>query len=361
VALQRVALQRVALSSGVDEPQRVVMASHGMTLLRRVVPRAVRRGIGAQLARVRTARLERDLAALAAGTQTIVAGPWLGEVGFELLYWVPFLRWFTERFQVSPDRMLIVSRGGTSSWYQPFATRYREIFDYLTPEEFRRRHDERIAVNGEQKQTRVLAFEHNLLRALTEDIRHRTMLHPSTMYGLFSPYWWGHTNAEWVLRYARYQKLRVPPLPVPRPSAPYTAVKFYFNDCFPATDQNQAFVRHTLQRLAAQGPVVSLTMGWQLDDHGGFDERPPGIELMAPHLNPRENLAAQTALVAGAASFVGTYGGFSYLAPFLGVRSTAYYGDPDGFSQRHLLMAQSGLTAMGTAGLLDVRPAVHAS
>ena len=84
-----------------------------MNLVRQLVPRAVRRGVSAQLARVQAVRLERDLAALASGTDTIVAGPWLGEVGFELLYWVPFLRWFTERFQVDPARMLIVSRGGT--------------------------------------------------------------------------------------------------------------------------------------------------------------------------------------------------------------------------------------------------------
>ena len=54
---------------------------------------------------------------------TIVAGPWLGEVGFELLYWVPFLRWFAERFHVAPERLLVVSRGGTASWYRPFAGR----------------------------------------------------------------------------------------------------------------------------------------------------------------------------------------------------------------------------------------------
>ena len=44
----------------------------------------MRRGISAQLARVHGVRLDRDLAALASGAETIVAGPWLGEVGFEL-------------------------------------------------------------------------------------------------------------------------------------------------------------------------------------------------------------------------------------------------------------------------------------
>ena len=88
---------------------------------RRLVPRSVRHGISAQLARVHAARLERGPRRIAAGSETIVAGPWLGEVGFELLYWVPFLRWFAGAFRVAPQRLLIVSRGGTATWYRPFA------------------------------------------------------------------------------------------------------------------------------------------------------------------------------------------------------------------------------------------------
>ncbi len=328
-----------------------------MSVLRQLVPRAVRHGVSAQVARVQAVRLERDLAALASGTDTIVAGPWLGEVGFELLYWVPFLRWFTERFKVAPGRMLIVSRGGTGTWYQPFAAGYREIFDYLSPEEFRRRHDERVTANGEQKQTKVLAFERELLRELTEDVRNRTMLHPSTMYGLFNPFWWGHTSDSWVHRYARYRRLDADrSVAFAQPSAPYTAVKFYFNDCFPATDGNRAFVRQALQRLLARGPVVSLTTGLQLDDHGGCDANALGVRPLPSDVSPRDNLSLQTTIVAGASAFVGTYGGFSYLAPFLGVRSTAYYSDPDGFSQRHLLMARSALQTIGAGALLDVQP-----
>jgi hypothetical protein len=73
-------------------------------------------------------------------------------------------------------------------------------------------------------------------------------------------------------------------------------------------------------------------------------------------MHPRENLALQTALVSGAEAFVGTYGGFSYLAPFLGVRSTAYFADPAAYSPRHLLMARSALATIGAGGLLNVRP-----
>ena len=329
-----------------------------MTAVKKLVPRAVRHGISAQLARVKSARLERDLAALVSSSDVVVAGPWLGEVGFEVLYWVPFLRWFARRFEVPPDRLLVVSRGGTASWYQPFSTRYREIFDYVTPDEFRHLHDERVAANGEQKQTQVLTFEHQLLRQVTVDVEHRTMLHPSSMYRLFNPYWWGHVDESWVHERASYARLVADTVPgFPIPAEPYTAVKFYFNECFPATDANRAFVRDTVRRLAASGPVVSLATGLRIDDHEGGHVESLGVQSLPPHVPPRENLAVQAALVGHASAFAGTYGGFSYLAPFLGVEATAYYSNRAGFSQRHLAMARSALGTIGAAGLLDVRSA----
>jgi hypothetical protein len=329
--------------------------------LRRIVPRAVRHGVSAQLARLRAARLERDLATVAAGSDTIVAGPWLGEVGFELLYWVPFLAWFADRFRVAPERLLVVSRGGTRSWYQPFAAGYREIFEYLTPENYRQRHDERVAANGEQKQRRALAFEHELLRQLTSDVHNRTMLHPSTMYGLFNAFWWGHVDESWVHRHACYRRLNPPPVAAGVvPCDRYVAVKFYFNDCFPPTDENRAFVRATLERLAAAGPVVSLTTHLNLDDHGGIDARALGVRGLPEHLDAKQNLELQSALVSRASQFVGTYGGFSYLAPFYGVPSTAYYSDPGGFSRRHLVMARSAFERIGAGELLDIRSVVMA-
>jgi hypothetical protein len=72
-----------------------------------------------------------------------------------------------------------------------------------------------------------------------------------------------------------------------------------------------------------------------------------GVRTLPHDMHPRENLALQTSIVAGASAFVGTYGGFSYLAPFLGVRSTAYFSDAGGYSARHLLMARSALESIG--------------
>ena len=73
----------------------------------------------------------------AAAGRPIVVGPWTGEVGFELLYWVPFVRWVVNTYGMAPDRLLVVSRGGVSSWYGSLAARYADVFLYFSPEEFR--------------------------------------------------------------------------------------------------------------------------------------------------------------------------------------------------------------------------------
>jgi hypothetical protein len=290
----------------------------------------------------------------------IVAGPWLGEVGFELLYWVPFLRWCAERCRIDPQRFIVVSRGGTESWYRPFAARYADVFDQVSPEMFREQHDARVRDLGEQKQTRVSAFDQEVIAAA---MRHAhvgewSLLHPSSMYDVLNPYWWGHQRDRWVLDHVRYSRLDAPSrttvLDFP---ARYVAAKFYFNECFPATPQNRAFVRDALRLLAASSPVVALSTGLNIDDHPGDRMDEHGVRHLPEGIDPARNLHIQSAVVARAEAFVGTYGGFSYMAPFHGVKSLAFYSDPGGFSQKHLHMARSAFDAIGAPGLLQVRDA----
>src|SRR5437773_9066504 len=115
-----------------------------MTTWRHSVPRPIRRAASAFLARRKSAALQDDLAAMVARRAPIVAGPWVGEVGFELLYWVPFLRWCAEHLDVDPDRFIVMSRGGTASWYRPFGSRYVDVFDEVSADTFRDQHDARV-------------------------------------------------------------------------------------------------------------------------------------------------------------------------------------------------------------------------
>jgi hypothetical protein len=327
--------------------------------LTRLLPTPLKHGISAQLARFDSGRLERELAALASGTGPVVAGPWLGEVGFELLYWVPFLAWFAERFSVDPSRLFVLSRGGTRAWYEPFAGHYRDVLDYVTPEGFKAHHDARVREIGEQKQTRLTGAERELLGLMTADagVSDAPLLHPSLMYRVLRPFWWGHLGPEWVQRHARFRTFERPSrADLPALPASYVAVKFYFNDCFPESSENRAFARDLVVALSSQVDVVSLSAGIHLDDHGACRVDTHGVVELASATPASRNLHVQSAVVAHARAFVGTYGGFAYLAPFYGVPCTAYYGRPNGFARSHLTMAQTALASLGTPDLLDVKP-----
>jgi hypothetical protein len=174
------------------------------------------------------------------------------------------------------------------------------------------------------------------------------------MYQLLNPYWWGHLSPAWVHRHAWYRPLERTRTDALRLPSSYIAAKFYFNDCFPPTEENRAFMREALARLARTGPVVALSTGLNIDDHHGERVDEHGVLHLPEGIDPARNLAVQDAVVAGARAFVGTYGGFSYLAPFHRVPSYAFYGDPAGFSRKHLAMAQSALERIGASGLLRV-------
>ena len=64
------------------------------------------------------------IAAVARSGRPIVVGPWLAEVGYEVLYWLPFLRWFQDAHQVPRDRVIALSRGGLEAAYREYAATF---------------------------------------------------------------------------------------------------------------------------------------------------------------------------------------------------------------------------------------------
>ena len=322
--------------------------------IRHLVPAPIRRAAARVAAERRASEVEQQLAALARQPHPIVVGPWLGEVGFELLYWVPFVRWFAERYAVMPDRLIAVTRGGAATWYAPIASASLDALNFMPPAQFREKNEARSARQGEQKQIAMTALDEELLALVRrEQQRDVAVLHPSLMYRLFAPYWWGHQPLAWVRQYTRHARLRSPELDIQLP-ARYTAVKFYFNDCFPGTAENRAFVEQAIRDLAEDGPVISLSTGVAVDDHAPCEPDVAAIESIRHLLSPATNLLVQSAVVARASRFVGTYGGFAYLAPFYGVPARSYFTDPDGYSAKHLDLARDVLATPLNPDLLQL-------
>ena len=103
--------------------------------------------------------------------------------------------------------------------------------------------------------------------------------------------------------------------------------------------------------------MIALSTGLSLDDHAAHVATDAGVQHLPEGIEPARNLYVQNALVAGARAFVGTYGGFSYLAPFHHVPSYAFFSDRDGFSARHLGLAREAFALIGAPDALHVSDA----
>ena len=275
----------------------------------------------------------------------VVAGPWTGEIGFELLYWIPFLRKLKARLRDVP--LHVVSRGGVAGWYDGIADGYHDVFAMVDPEEFRTR-----TALETRKQRRVGPFDRRLLREASRVLtRGRPVIaHPSLMYRLLYPYWKDQLALRRVFEYVEPAMLAgVPmtPAPVDLPDH-YIAARFYFSRSFPDTPANRALVEDVLHRIGQQAPVVLMSTPFAVDDHVDAVSGGPHVVSIAHVLTPENNLAIQTAVVAGASAFVGTYGGFSYLAPLCGVPSVAFYSESTFFPQ-HLEFARRTFARLDAA------------
>jgi hypothetical protein len=254
----------------------------------------------------------------------VIVGPWTGEVGYELLYWIPFVRWALRTFQVPPERVIVVSRGGTASWYSGIGVgRYIDAFDVISPSE--------LAAFGGAKPKQSGwsdAGGMELLNRITHacGVTEAARLVPHWMYRLYRYFWDGDVPIDFVEDHAVWARVTPPLLPDLEALVPdqCVAVRFYFSRSFPETAATRDFARDIIQRIAAARPVVLLNHPFVLDDHRSYDPMPGAVTSIADLMTPATNLAVQTAVIGRAAAFVGTYGGLSLLPPLCGVPSYSF-------------------------------------
>ena len=292
-------------------------------------------------------RIEAEIGDTVARGRPIVFGPWISEVGFETLYWLPFLQWVKTAFRLEPERAVAVSRGGVASWYAGVAARYVEIWDHLEPADFARRNAER----GTVKQHQVSPLDEHILGAVgralgTTDF---DVIHPSLMYRLFTLYWSGHRAMGFVDSHTRFSPATAPAI-IDRSLLPerYVAVKLYAARSLPDTPAVRAALQRVVVGLAERTPVVLLDTGLVLeDDHADYElARGHRIVSARPWMTPQNNLGVQTQIVAGATAFVGTCGSLAWLAPRLGVDTSALFVDPK-FLHAHLAVAMRAYHRLG--------------
>jgi hypothetical protein len=210
----------------------------------------------------------------------------------------------------------------------------------------------------------VSSFDRDILARVQQKrgLQGAELLHPSQMYQLLDNFWLQRAPVTLVEAFSVFSTL-----PAGEPTGVlahlpkrYVAAKFYGNVALPFTPENREFVSNYLSELTQHVDVVLLNTGHQFDDHSDYAPGVRGRLHTIEHLmTPETNLAVQTEVIRHADAFVGTYGGFSYLAPLCGVNTLAFYSHPGGFRFDHLEVAKRVFTSLkcGTFTELDLRAA----
>lgn len=299
----------------------------------------------------RDVSVRRTLRAAATGPKPIVVGPWLSEVGYEVLYWVPFVRWYTNHYHIDPSRVIALSRGGVAAWYNGIASQYVEQFDLLTPEDFTARNGARRG-DADQKQLARSAFDDEIVSRARARLGLETVsvCHPSAMFGLLRQFWLGNDSLQHVLDYTRYASIAAA-APVELPPLPdrFVAVKFYTGRALADTPAHRELLRALVERISRKYPIVTLHTNLALDEHEDYVfKNIPGVMSLDRWMTPQNNLAVQTEVIRRASRFVGTCGSVAWLAPMLGTDTLAVYAD-DHFLTSHLYAARHAYASMQAA------------
>jgi hypothetical protein len=276
----------------------------------------------------------------------IIVGPWLTETGFELLYWIPFLAWAKAYGSLHAERLIVVSRGGAGPWYREITSNYHDIFQVVSPDEFRERNESRVQrQQGRLKHVTISDFDQEIIERVrrARGLDKVQVLHPSLMYNLFKRYWRQHTPMTLVEAFSLFRPLPKMPLGELAPHLPrdYVAAKFYASAALPDNARNRAFIAEVLAELTRTTDVVLLNTPQRYDEHADFAAvRGDRLHTVEHLMTPETNLEVQSRIIGGARAFVGTYGGFSYLAPFLGVDTVSFFSHPAAFRFDHLEVAK---------------------
>jgi hypothetical protein len=301
------------------------------------------RDVGQQCATtLATWRTERDIERVLTSGGRILVGPWCSEVGYELLYWVPFVRRALSAYRVPSSRVVAMSRGGVEDWYADLAATYLEVFDHATPGD--------LAAQG-PKQRSIAPLDERLIAAARREIGNCQVLHPSSMFQLFAPFWSGHRAVGFLESRTRQARVTVARRDVPMPLPDrYIAVKLYAARALPDSREVRGQVRAIVAALSDTLPVVLLDTGIAFDEHEDYrfaDES--RVVSLRPWMRPRDNLGLQTRVIAGADLFVGTCGSVAWLAPLLGVDAVPLFVDA-GFLHAHLHVARRTYHRLEGAG-----------
>lgn len=265
-------------------------------------------------------RIEGRLARLVGSAgEDVLLGPWQGDVRTEVLYWIPFLRWVVNRYELDPATITAISRADVSSWYSGIAEQYLG--------------ESEPAGRGNSA----------------------AVIPPAVLSELFGGYWTGVHPIAHVLRYTHIARLEsqgsdATALRYALPNQ-YLALGGVFDSGVPETPGNVEALRALIGRGRGCLPVIPLsapgTAPWQLVEDVATDASARQLLERLPSSGLPSALAT---IAAGASAVVGSVGSdVVTLGVCCGTRTLALYADPGAVSSIELDMLARTARAVGSS------------
>jgi hypothetical protein len=265
-----------------------------------------------------------------------------------------------ESAAIDPRRLVVVSRGGAALWYGDLAGGYVDLFDHLTPEQFRAQSEQRMT-EGLTKPRTMTTFDRETIKLTRQTLRLGAcdVLHPMQMYRLFQAYWQSRVAVTAVEPFLRWQPIALTNTSEVSGALPdqFIAARFQFNETFPDTESNRRFAISLLNTVADTSDVVLLYPPLQMDDYSDLSVAARGrIHDVSHLLSARTALDVHTKVIARARAFIGSAGGLSYLPPLLGVPSVSFFSTSSPAMARHVELARRafGTLQAGSYVTIDV-------
>ena len=264
----------------------------------------------------------------------VIFGPWLGEVGPELQYWIPFIRQLKKDF-FRHKKTVVISRGAVQSWYGDFADNYLELFNHLTLEQYRELREKVVKTTGLEKQLYESSAEKQIIKSicLKKEFPDAYIIYPSMMWQVVWPWSEGKISLENLVSQLTFEKIKpdvnigrfVDELGLPEK---FAVMKFYASSLFPKNKANSLFIRNLLAKLVKRSAVVVLN-NKSVDNHPVFDiSAGKRITILERNFPVESNLGIQTEIIRRSSCFYGTNGGFNVIPALVGRPAVAFFSTP---------------------------------
>lgn len=290
-----------------------------------VLPFLMEFDLGRRLHRVLLARQRKSWIRKSKHAEVVWFGPFVGEVGYELSYWIPWIRKFCSDLKLGESRIGIVTRGGAHVWY-PDHAQSLELFHELSADEFRK-------IQSAEYPIKLRRLEKQLIKQLGISRFH--IAHPREMHAAISEFRGNYCGIDTLDDYFRFAGLskttiakrveRLVGFEEVRTPTRYGSVRLYTNSLI--GDETAVRQAWRLIALAAKEfNLVDAGVKSRLDDHIAVVPEGETIERPLADCPLSLNLAMQTLVILRSSFLVSTYGGSSYIGLLLGIPTLAIEG-----------------------------------